>query len=92
MHKSYRAQWLKAGYVSNMGSAEVVQPPSASRLRAYYLTTAEFSISTIALGQIKVPRFLDLGDPFELLALKEALDRPETLDGSYGSKMISRLV
>ncbi|WP_376702510.1 DUF2971 domain-containing protein [Mesorhizobium sp. ISC25] len=70
MHKEFRAQWTDAGYDSHMGSAEVVQPPPAGRLRAYYLTSAEYAISNIALGRIKVSRFSDLNDPFELLALR----------------------
>lgn len=72
MQKEYRVQWVNAGYESRMGSAEVVQPPGSGLLRAYYLTSAEFAISNIALGRIKVSRFSDLNDPFELLALRSS--------------------
>ncbi|WP_156937857.1 DUF2971 domain-containing protein [Mesorhizobium sp. LNHC221B00] len=72
MHKEFRAQWVAAGYDRHMGSAEVVQPPRDGLLRAYYLTTAEYAISNIALGRIKVSRFSDLNDPFELLALRSS--------------------
>ena len=34
------------------------------------MTSAEFGISNIGLGRIKVARFSDLNDPFELMALK----------------------
>ncbi|MBZ9851234.1 DUF2971 domain-containing protein [Mesorhizobium sp. CA14] len=70
MHKEYRAEWVAAGYDQRMGSAEVVRPPGNDFVRAYYLTSAEYAISNIALGRIKVSRFSDLNDPFELLALR----------------------
>ena len=34
-----------------------------------HLTSAEFAINNIALGRMKVARFSDLNDPFELMAL-----------------------
>ncbi|WP_292396001.1 DUF2971 domain-containing protein [Mesorhizobium sp.] len=71
-HKEFRAQWVAAGYDSHMGSAVVVQPPGPDSLRAYYFTSAEYAISNIALGRIKVSRFSNLNDPFELLALKSS--------------------
>jgi hypothetical protein len=36
-------------------------------MRVYYLTGANFAVSNIALRRIKVSRFGDLNDPFELL-------------------------
>ncbi len=38
-------------------------------MRVYYLTGSQFAISNIALRRIKVSRFSDLNDPFELLAV-----------------------
>jgi hypothetical protein len=38
-------------------------------MRGYYFTLGEFAISDIALRRIKVSRFQDLNDPFELLAV-----------------------
>lgn len=58
-----------AGYGPKMGSAEVVPPPPKGILRIYHLTSAEFAISDIGLGRMKVARFSDLNDPFELMAL-----------------------
>jgi len=52
-----------------MGSAEVVPPPPAELIRVYHLTPAEFAINNIALGRLKVTRFSDLNDPFELISL-----------------------
>lgn len=37
-------------------------------MRVYYLTSAEYAISNIALKRLKVSRYQDLNDPFELLA------------------------
>ena len=68
-HREYRSYWVKAGYASAMGSAWVRLPPAADRIAVYYFTSAEHAISDIALGRIKVARFSDANDPFELLAL-----------------------
>jgi hypothetical protein len=38
-------------------------------MRVYYLTGAQFALSNIALRRIKISRFSDLNDPFELLAV-----------------------
>jgi hypothetical protein len=38
-------------------------------MRLYYFTGAQFAISAIALRRLKVSRFSDLNDPFELLAV-----------------------
>ncbi|MCW5651403.1 MAG: DUF2971 domain-containing protein [Ramlibacter sp.] len=35
----------------------------------YYLTSAQFALSNIALRRVKISRFSDLNDPFELLAV-----------------------
>jgi hypothetical protein len=52
-----------------MGSAIAVRPPSSELLRVYHLTTAEFALRDIEFGRLKVARFSDLNDPFELVAL-----------------------
>ncbi|MHC5147272.1 DUF2971 domain-containing protein [Stenotrophomonas rhizophila] len=41
-------------------------------MRLYYLTSSHFAISNIALKRVKVSRFSDLNDPFELLAVNLA--------------------
>jgi len=64
-----RATWALAGYRNNMGSAIACRPPSNPSLRrVYHLTSADHAISNIALGRLKVARFSDLNDPFELIA------------------------
>ena len=69
MHPEYRELWEKAGCPRHMGSAAVVRPPPPEYLRVYYLTSSEHAISDIAFGRLKVARFSDLNDPFELLSL-----------------------
>ena len=41
-------------------------------MRVYYLTGAAFALSNLALRRIKISRFSDLNDPFELLAVNLA--------------------
>lgn len=38
-------------------------------MRVYYFTSSEFAISNIALRRVKISRFHDLNDPFELLGV-----------------------
>ncbi len=92
MHKEFRQQWARAGYSSKMGSAEVVPPPPREVLRVYHITSAEYGISNIGLQRMKVARFTDLNDLFELLALNVS-DKPArkrlaefktTYDGNTG--------
>ncbi|EBL7063685.1 DUF2971 domain-containing protein [Salmonella enterica] len=37
-------------------------------MRVYYLTSAEYAISNIALNRLKISRYQELNDPFELIA------------------------
>ena len=41
-------------------------------MRVYYLTSTQYALSNIALRRLKVARFNDLNDPFELLAVDVA--------------------
>ncbi|QXH92849.1 MULTISPECIES: DUF2971 domain-containing protein [Pseudomonas] len=69
-HHEYRSEWVAAGYKSDMGSAIASRPPKERSLRrVYHLTSAEYAVSNIALGRLKVSRFSDLNDPFELIGL-----------------------
>jgi hypothetical protein len=38
-------------------------------MRLYYLTGSQFALSNLALRRVKISRFSDLNDPFELLAV-----------------------
>jgi Protein of unknown function (DUF2971) len=68
-HKEYREHWVNAGYEPAMGSAWVRLPPPHDRIAVYHFISAEHAISNIALARIKVARFSEANDPFELLAL-----------------------
>jgi hypothetical protein len=68
-HKHYRQKWVDAGYDVYMGSAWVCIPPPADLIRLYHFTTADHAMSDIENGHLKVARFADCNDPFELLAL-----------------------
>jgi hypothetical protein len=74
MHQDFRAEWAAAGYKTTMGSAAVVHPPSPEFLRVYHVTSAEYGISDISLCHLKVARFSDLNDPFELMAMRFRTD------------------
>jgi hypothetical protein len=69
LNRALREYWVKAGYKSTAGSAAVTKPPPRKYLRLYHLTTADHAISNIGLGRLKLARFSDLNDPFELLAV-----------------------
>lgn len=68
MNNQLRKLWSAAGYSPKIGSAAVVPPPANEWRRVYHLTPAEYAISNIAFGRLKLARFADLNDPFELIA------------------------
>lgn len=73
MQKGFRPLWLDAGYTdlsSEMSSAEVCKPPPAEFVRVYHFMSADHALSSIALGRLKLARFENINDPFELLALR----------------------
>jgi hypothetical protein len=65
----FEAEWLRLGYTKDMGSISIVMPPAEGFIRAYHLTTAEHGINDISLRRLKVARFAELNDPFELLSV-----------------------
>lgn len=69
-HKEYRKEWVAAGYRSTMASAIAARPPrDKNQIRVYHLTPVDHAMSNLALGRLKVARFSDLNDPFELIAV-----------------------
>ncbi|HEX2829039.1 MAG TPA: DUF2971 domain-containing protein [Burkholderiales bacterium] len=52
-----------------MGSAALLRPPRGGFIRLYHFTTADYAIQAISLRRLKVARFSDLNDPFELEAV-----------------------
>lgn len=87
-----RQAWGAAGYREDLSSAAADQPPSAELIRLYYLTSATHALSNIAFGRLKLARFRDLNDPFELLSVRlmdkklraAVKDFKATLDASTG--------
>ena len=67
-------------------------------MRVYNLTTSQFALSNIALRRLKVARFNDLNDPFELLAVDVAAfnlrvgmyAKKEQIDSEQGLLCFSR--
>ncbi len=66
---SLRQHWVAAGYRSDMGSAAIGLPPSAQWIRLYHLLAPEHALSNVERSRLKVSRFRDLNDPFELMGL-----------------------
>lgn len=64
-------QWEVLGYdPKKFGSATIAPPPPNNDfVRGYHLTSTEHGISSIALQRLKVSRFSEVNDPFELRAL-----------------------
>jgi len=67
--RDYEMEWMGLGYRKGMGSAKFLPPPDRNFVRAYHLTSAEHGISSISLRRLKVARFSEVNDPFELMAL-----------------------
>ena len=65
----YREEWRLLGYQEGMGSASFLRPPGSDFVRAYYMTSSKFAVNDIGLCRLKVARFSEVNDPFELLGL-----------------------
>ncbi|TFF21667.1 DUF2971 domain-containing protein [Jiella endophytica] len=67
LNTKYLKEWRKAGHEDRRGSQNVLPPAPAGFRRLYYLTSADHAVSNIVFSRIKVSRFSELNDPFELL-------------------------
>jgi hypothetical protein len=65
--EKFRAGWKDAGYTRGCGSMRAAPPPANGFKRLYYLTGPDHAVSNIVFSRIKLSRFADLNDPFELL-------------------------
>jgi hypothetical protein len=65
----YSDEWRSLGYPKDMGSSSFLRPPPSDFIRAYHMTSSEHAVSDIKQGHMKVARFTDANDPFELLGL-----------------------
>lgn len=72
LNNDLRQFWRETGGTGKEGSAGVCMPAQLGHSRVYYFTSAEYAISNIVFGRLKVARFSELNDPFELLAPKAA--------------------
>ena len=65
-------------------SAPVAIPsPPEGFLRVYHISPADFAISNIRHGRMKVSRFIDLNDPFELMAMNFMERRTRKMVGDF---------
>jgi hypothetical protein len=63
-------EWMRLRYPEGMGSAKFgLLPPDHNFVRAYHLTSAKHAESNITRRRLKVARFSEVNDPFELMAL-----------------------
>lgn len=72
--RDHEMEWM--GYPKGMGSAKLLPPPDRDFVRVYHLTSPEHGISSISLSRLKVARFSEVNDPFELMPLHA--HNPET--------------
>jgi hypothetical protein len=59
-------EWV--GYPPGMGSAKFLPPPDPDFVRVYHMTRADYGKNSIQDCRLKVARFADVNDPFELMA------------------------
>jgi hypothetical protein len=65
----FNKEWAEHGYLEEMGSAKFLPPPDPEYVRAYHFASADHAIINIEQQRLKVARFSEVNDPFELLAL-----------------------
>lgn len=68
--RDHEQEWIDARYPKGMGSAKFLPPPEdRGFVRAYHMTSSDHGISSISFSRLKVARFAEVNDPFELMAL-----------------------
>jgi len=67
LNDHFLSQWRAAGIKERRASQSVAPPPAAGFSRLYYFTAPEHALSNIIFSRLKVSRFSELNDPFELL-------------------------
>ena len=67
--KELVAQWTALGYRKAMASATITPPPPKAFRRVYHMMQGKWALVAIDDQRLKVSRFEDLNDPFELLAM-----------------------
>jgi hypothetical protein len=70
IREQLKKQWKNRGLDSKQfTSATIAPPPPLGFKRGYHLIPTKYGVSNIKLSRLKVARFSDVNDPFELLAL-----------------------
>lgn len=67
--KELAAQWIAFGYRKGMASATITPPPTKAFRRVYHMMQDKWALVAIDDQRLKISRFEDLNDPFELLAM-----------------------
>lgn len=63
-------QWRERGFdPKKFRSSTIAPPPPEGFVRAYHFTCKKYGLAAIGDRRLKVARFLDANDPFELMAL-----------------------
>jgi hypothetical protein len=81
-----------------MSSAAACLPPPPGFLRVYHFVQPKYALETISLARLKVTRFSEANDPFELMALRiggksqktAVLGYRDAFDGHTGMLCFSR--
>ncbi len=88
--ENYTSEWQVLGYPNGMASSEFLPPPAKGFVRAYHFTSSQHAINAVGLGRLKVARFSDANDPFELLGLnchdRRTRKRAAKLRDEYNSR------
>jgi Protein of unknown function (DUF2971) len=69
LNDKLRRKWEERGLLGSRASSAAVLPPPVGFRRVYHLSSAAHAVTNIVFGRIKVARFSELNDPFELSAL-----------------------
>jgi hypothetical protein len=80
LNKHLRKKWEAAGYPKSHGSAVVLPPPLEGFRRLYYFTGPDHAITNIVFRRVKISRFSELNDPFELMGQ------------NFGNAVVRRLI
>ncbi len=62
-------EWTRLGYPEDMGSSSFLRPPPKEFIRAYHMTSCKYGLDDLTRHRLKVARFSEVNDPFELLGL-----------------------
>lgn len=66
---NYAKEWRLAGYPEGMGSESFLPAPPRGFIRVYHFTSPNHVTRSIEHSRLKVARFSDTNDPFELMGL-----------------------